>query len=228
MIKVEIKKFIISFIITNFCLVYYFSNYFQNSIVEAIKNTFFYNDIFVFLFALGIYIVGYLLFNIIYLIIKLILRKKSLKYSAVFITTFLISILLVLFIMNDQIIIHNIKVHSIVNYYKAIDDYKDKIDSTNFYKYNWVKESIGFYRGKYLIKEKIIFGKNHSFKMIGHRIKVDRLYLFRKLLHIEINYKIVGDYVYKNCIILIDSLHHTYSIQIRKNKLYLNSALNAI
>jgi len=102
------------------------------------------------------------------------------------------------------------------------------IDSTNFCHFNWIKESIEFYDGEFLEKEKIIFAENNSFKLTGSRIKIDRVYLFRKLFNVLDNYEIKGEYIYENSIYFVDSLHHRYSIQIKNNKLYLNTIVNAI
>lgn len=226
MIKHEVKKFFISFIFTNICLIYFSSGLFQHSILEAIKNTFSYNDYTTILLALFFYAIGYSIFSLIYLLIKYIIKKK--KLSPLKTTVIIISVIFIMFFVNDQLIINDIKEYQTIGYFALKDTSNGEIDSTNFYEYEWIKESIEFYDGEYLEKEKVVFTPDNSFRLNGTRIKVDRLYLFRKHLNYIDNYDVNGKYIYENAIFIVDSLNNTYSIQIRKNRLYLNSIVNPL
>ena len=225
-VKREFKKFLISFVFTNICLIYYSSGLFQNSLIDGLKNTFTYNNILTVFIAFGIYLIGYLLFNIIFVFIKYVIKKTSYKISPVAITSLIISIILILFFLNDQLIINEVKSYPMFGDFKPHNAPESNIDSTNFNHFDWVKESIEFYDGEYLEKEKIIFTANNSFRLTGSRIKIDRFYLFRKLFNVLDDYEIKGEYIYENSIYVVDSLHHIYSIQIRKNILYLNTLLS--
>jgi hypothetical protein len=224
MVKREIKIFLISFVFTNICLIYYSSSLFQRSLLEAIKNIFSFEDLTTILITLLVYVIGYLIFTLLYLFIKYILKKK--KLSPLKATVATLSMILIIFFLNDQLIISVIKVYPTIGYFQPLDVAANKMDSTNFYEYDWIKKSIDF--DGYLEKEKIVFTSNNLFQLSGTRIKIDRLYIFRRIFNSIDTYEIKGKYVYENAIFIVDSLNHTYSIQIRKNRLYLNSIVNAI
>lgn len=221
-LKRELKKFLISFVFTNIYLIYYNSDMFRDSLSDAVTNIFSYSDYITVLLAVAVYITGYLIFNLFYLIIRYIFKKR--KLSPVKVTVIVISVIFVVVFLNDRLILNDTGGYPAIRGYFSPEDAADrKIDPTNFNEYSWIRESIEMYDGEYLEKERLIFTSDNSFRLNGSRIKIDRLYLFRKLFNSIETYEIKGGYVYKNVMFVIDSLHHTYSIQLRKNRLYLNS-----
>jgi hypothetical protein len=106
-------------------------------------------------------------------------------------------------------------------YYTPLNFEGEKIDSTNYSKFIWVRES--FEGNNSLIKEKLKVLDNRSFNISGSRIIVDRLYLFRKLFNVIDSYDYNVQFEFDNSIKIVDSLNTIYSAQIRNNKLYLNT-----
>jgi len=222
MFKLEAKKFLISFILTTVIL--HFGSYGLNysSFVSFFNFSFFELDWTTFLFAIAIYLVGYIIFNLLYFSIKIILKNKTLKFSLLSITTLFISVITLLFLINDKLIYEDVKCYdSMVYYYTPQNSEGKKIDSTNYSKFIWSRET--FEGSNSLIKEKIKILDSCSFNISGSRIIVDRLYLIRKLFNVIDTYDYNVQFELDNSIHIIDSLNSTYSAQIRNNRLYLNS-----
>jgi hypothetical protein len=222
MFKLEAKKFLISFILTTVIL--HFSSYGLNysSFVSFFRFSFLELDWTTLSFALILYLTGYIIFNLVYFIAKAILKNKTLKLSLLTITTLTILILAILFLLNDKLIYEDVKYYDSDTYYYTPQNFSGgKIDSTNYSKFIWVRET--FEGSNSLKKEKIKILDNYSFNISGSCIIVDRLYLFRKLFNVIDRYDLIVQFEFDNSIHIVDSLNTTYSAQIRNNKLYLNT-----
>lgn len=222
MIKVEVKKFLISFILTTVIL--HFSSYSltSSSIISFFNFSFLEFDCTTLPFIIAIYLIGYIIFNLVYFIAKVILKNKTLKLSLLTLTTLFISTIAFLFLLNDKLIYEDVKgYNSEIYYYTPQNSEGEKIDSTNYSKFVWLRETFEGSNG--LIKEKLKILDNHSFNISGSRIIVDKLYLFRKLFNEIDTYDYNVQFELDNQIQIIDSSHTTYSAQIRNNRLYLNT-----
>lgn len=222
MFKLEAKKFLISLILTTIIL--HFSIYGLNylSFVSFFKFSFIELDWTKLLIAIAVYLAGYIIFNLFYFIIKVIVKNKTLKFSLLTITSFLISACAVLFFLNDKLIYEDVKCYDSMTYYYTPQNFKgEKIDSTNYSKFIWSRETFDGINS--LVKEKIKIIDSCSFNVSGSRIIVDRLYLFRKIFNVIDRYDLIVQFDLDNSIHIVDSLNTTYSAQIRNNKLYINS-----
>mgnify|MGYP001172829821 CR=1 FL=1 len=222
MIKVEVKKFLISFILTTIILHFISYGLSYSSFLSFFNFSFHEFDWTIILFAIALYFIGYLIFNLVYFIAKVILKNRTLKFSLLTITTLFISTIAFLFLLNDKLIYEDVKSYDLMTYYYSPQNFEgEKIDSTNYSKFIWLRET--FEGSNSLIKEKLKVLNNHSFNIVGSRIIVDRLYLFRKLFNVIDTYDYNVQFEFDNSIHIIDSLNKTYSAQIRNNRLYLNS-----
>ena len=211
MIKREIKIFLTSFLLTNVWLVYYNSHFFHSSIIEGIITTFTYANVIHLLIALGVYFLGYLIFRLLYFVFSYLFRKFSFKTPVLIATLTFVLVFFILFVFNDYLIYQDVNTYPFEqgSFNPKISE-EIKIDSSNFHLYTWVSKTIVFYDSEFIVEEKLIFPNNFSFELIGSRTKIDRLYLFRKVFYLSDSYEVKG------------KLNHSYSVQIKNNKLYFN------
>lgn len=223
-LKTEFKKFLASFFITNFMILYYTSWQFRDSIGESLKRIVygFFEDYPSFLLGLAFYISAYLIFNIVYVGIHFTSRLFNIKWNKLNTTTFTIVLLLFLYIVNDQLIFYRTNDYRFISYYTPLTAEKINVDSTNFNKYVWSRKAREITIPTEIREESIIFNEDSTFTLTGRMIVLDKFYLFREIFGIGNEYNITCKYKYENTFIS-DSLDLYCAVQIRDHKLYLNN-----
>lgn len=226
--KLELKKLLISFLFVTFQVFYDNTSKFQNSIVDGLNVTIFgwFDNIEVFLIGFIGYVLGYLFFNLVYLIVYIISKFLRLKRDILLITSFIIFIVIFINVLNDQLIFSDLHDYSGQSYFAPVTSDSIGIDSTNYKDFSWFHKEVSSSTPSYVITEEIVFNSDSTFTLIGTRIKYGKMYLFRKLFNSKSEYNLTKPYVYGNFMTthsLFDSTSFN-SIQIRFNKLFLNTA----
>ncbi len=226
-LKLELKKFSISFLFITFQAFYYNTNQFRHSIIDGLNTTIFgmFENIQTFLLGIAVYLIGYLIFNLVYFIIYSIFKSMKLQKNILLITSLFILIIISINILNDQLIFNDLKEYKIESYFQPVISTSMEIDSTNFKKFEWERKQITTSTPGFVINEKIRFHDDSTFTITGDRIKYGKLYLVRKLFDNSIEYEITRPYEYKNFTTSLSLFDSTtaYPLQIRLNKLFLNS-----
>jgi len=226
-IKIELKKIGISFLITTFLIFYYNTDRLRNNFLYGLNTTLFgmFESFQILLFALLIYFLSYLIFNLFYLTIYYVLKFFNSKKSTIKITTLFIISLCSLYVINDQLIFYSVKEFKRIHHFTVNSPTQIDVDSTNFNKYEWSKKAIEMTSPLQTIEEKLIFNSDSTLTLIGRKIILDKFYIFRRLFDINKTYKVTRKYEYINRrkeFVLIDSTNSSYSIQVKDNRLYLN------
>ena len=226
--KRELYKLLISLIFTCICETYYLSGLFRNSISDAFYRLILspFESLLNFAIFIILIFLGYLVYNIVYFTVKFVLSKLNSEQNVIKWTSSIIFLCLVIYITNDQLIILKSKSYVYTDTYTTLESNDIKIDSTNFINYKWHRKAWDFSDPEYLYDELLTFRSDSTFTLSGTAVIFDRLYLFRDLLNIRHDYIVTGDWIYENKIIINqDSSHIVYTIQIRNNRLHLNSCL---
>jgi hypothetical protein len=227
-LKFELKKLLIPILLVTFQVFYYNTSQLRDSIIDGLNITFFgmFEDIDVFLIGVTLYIIGYLFFNLAYYIVYFILKFLKLKKNILIITISILSTIICINVINDQFIFNDLHEYSSQSYFTPVASTTVEIDSTNYKDFDWSRKQISISSPTYVITETITFHNDSTFTLTGDRIKYGKTYLLRKLFNSKIKYKITKPYVYENYM-TFHSLFDTtsfYPLQIRFNKLYLNTS----
>jgi hypothetical protein len=113
-------------------------------------------------------------------------------------------------------------------YFEPIGTNNIEIDSTNFSNYEWENKFFPVYDDVYFEFQHLKFFPEKKFHVSGMRIKADRLYFIRKIFNTEDQYQYEGNYVYENALYILEGNQKTQSVQVRDNKLYLNTSLKPL
>lgn len=217
-IKKELYIFLISVFFTIVYDLYYLSNNFRDSVWDTFKRNFL--EIENFLIGLIVVVIGYILFRFIFLITSLFLRKKDFVFKLKAVSISVFSCLLI-YIVNDQLILNNVKDYEWIHHYEPVISNNIEIDSSNFFNYSW---QIKAWDDDYLVNETINFKKDSILILNGERIVCDRFYLIRRFFNINHEYQIKGKWKYGNKTFSpLDSGDYPHSIEIKDNDLYLDT-----